>query len=268
MRTGLGSGNKLTVDEKYTRCFLIFLSLLTFDCRIKIINSRARVCSKPNEDIVNGLNEGIHETEDDGYYDSFDDGDDDEINLEDKDKEQDQEINQVSDVICEEEYDRWLTLFQRTLIFYQWINSPTHPVSHFVGGHNSLAARRCRSYMQLYKDTANRSEGMGLKIVKFHHLSHWWWYIIRFGSMCNMDGGRPESNQKSMIKNPAKITQGRHESVNSQTCERYSELKDLDIASRFTNRRNMDVYDEVSDLEEQDNRYSVGGSRFLMVFFL
>ena len=57
-----------------------------------------------------------------------------------------------------------------------------------------------------------------------------------------------------MIKNTVKRTQGRHESVNSHTCEKCSELKDLDIASKFTNRRNMDVFDEVSDLEEQNNR--------------
>ena len=71
-----------------------------------------------------------------------------------------------------------------------------HPKEVFKGGKNSLVAYRMIKYMELYISVAQRNEGMGLKLLKFHQLLHFWWIVRMYGSMYNVDTARCESHHK------------------------------------------------------------------------
>jgi hypothetical protein len=62
-----------------------------------------------------------------------------------------------------------------------------HPKVLFNGGKKSIAYKRMKEYMTLFKQVANRKTGMGLKLLKFHQLLHLWFIIRAYGSLSNID---------------------------------------------------------------------------------
>ena len=66
-------------------------------------------------------------------------------------------------VITQKEYNKWLKVFEDTVIFVSWTYLEEHPKAVFNGGRKSVAADALREYMRFYKEAANRKEGMGLK---------------------------------------------------------------------------------------------------------
>ena len=261
-RKGMGSGSKLTADEKFARCFAIFLALSCNTLKDKIVGQRP---PKPKKKSKKNNNED----------DSCSSSDDSSIGSDSTSASG----FEFQDTITELEYEAWINIFEESLIFYHWVINEEHPRQNFVGGYNSRAANRCREYMKTYKNIASRSSGMGLKIVKFHHISHWWWYITQYGSMRNVDGGRPESNAIQITKNHARRTQGRADTINQQTCQRYYESSILKECIRYCptipNRLSDDTQSCILENgSENINNGSgnssistaVGGSRFVLTF--
>jgi hypothetical protein len=191
-RDGLSSTPKLTADERYARCFAIYLALSTTEFSKHMIGSDVKRVKNKLEPTP--------------------------------------KLNK-RETISKEEYQRWLKVFEETLTFYQWIMLKKHPKKYFEGGWDSAAACRCRKFMDMYKDVAKRNTGMGLKLTKFHQLGHWWFYITQFGCVPNFDGGCHESNAKVNTKNCARVTQLRASSLNYQTGVRHYEKYILKEAS-------------------------------------
>ena len=95
-----------------------------------------------------------------------------------------------------EEYNKWIMIFEETLILHSWIYLEKHPKYAFKGGKNSIACDRLRKYMENYKKYALRKEGMGLKFLKFHQILHLWWIIRLYGSLYNVGAARYESHHR------------------------------------------------------------------------
>ncbi len=119
-------------------------------------------------------------------------------------------------VITQFEYNDWVAIFEETLIFTAWVYHDKHLKIFFRGGRKSIVAKRLVEFMQNYKRIANRTDGMGLKLLKFHQISHLWWIIRLYGSLKNVDAGRPESSHKKR-KDAARKTQRRHALMNLQS---------------------------------------------------
>jgi hypothetical protein len=73
------------------------------------------------------------------------------------------------------------------------------------------------------KLTINREIGNGMKIIKYHLITHFADDIMRFGSMVNFDSCIGERHHSSEIKKPAKLTQRRKINFEEQTSNRYFE---------------------------------------------
>lgn len=119
--------------------------------------------------------------------------------------------------ISKDEYRNWLTVFEETLMVASWIYSDRHCKIFFQGGRKSVANKRMIRFLSMYKKFAPRTQGMGLKIIKFHHLLHLWWVIRMFGSLLNVDSSRGESNNRILAKQVGKSTQQQHKTLNLQT---------------------------------------------------
>ncbi len=126
--------------------------------------------------------------------------------------------NTPATIITQNEYNKWIGIFEETLLLYAWANLDEHPRVVFNGGKNSLVATRVREYMNLFLATAERREGKGMKLMKWHQLTHWWWVCRMFGSLKNVDSSRNESFHKKKKKIAAK-TQRRFNVLDSQTSE-------------------------------------------------
>ena len=131
-------------------------------------------------------------------------------------KPRDDDDNTQGPIITRNEYNAWVLIFEETMILVQWVYLEEHPKAVFKGGRKSVAATRLRSYMELYKSSAYRKTGMGLKILKFHQISHLWWIIRIFGSLLNVDSGRGEHSHKKK-KKIGSHTQKRVQCFNEQT---------------------------------------------------
>ena len=131
------------------------------------------------------------------------------------------EILGLTGDITQKEYNNWIDIFEQTLLLSSWIYCDSHPKVFFKGGRKSIVAKRIVKYMNKYKKCAPRSEGNGLKILKFHQLSHLWWVIRLFGSLLNVDGARGESNNQHIAKAVGKTTQQHHQTLNYQTACNY-----------------------------------------------
>ena len=123
---------------------------------------------------------------------------------------------------------KWFRLIQDTVLFDGWLMQPKHtsasvsprnvpenPDEDFVLtiDHDSPAQSRIRRYLTDYKSLVERTYGNGLKIPKFHQNLHYTQQILKDGSLLNIDGGRPESHNKSIIKQPAKTTQKNQKNI-------------------------------------------------------
>ncbi len=169
------------------------------------------------------------------------------------------EIKQGS--LCRMEYYNWLKVFEETLLFSAWVYNERHPKIFFKGGRKSSIARRVRKFMQLYKKYAPREEGKGLKLLKFHHLSHLWWVVRLYGSLLNVDGARGECNNQYLAKDVAKTTQQHHETLNYQTA--INSYK-RDLILKVIETSIPETGDE--GLIQKRTSHSIGGSRFIFKF--
>ena len=97
--------------------------------------------------------------------------------------------------------------------------------------------------LNTYKNTLNREEGCGMKIIKFHLVLHFAANINRFGSMENMSSAIGERFHVTEIKAPAQNTQRRKDCFEQQTAQRYFENISIMIAAKdsIVTRSNSNV---------------------------
>ena len=95
--------------------------------------------------------------------------------------------------------------------------------------HVERLKRKHQFLMFLLKKVANRTEGMGMKIVKFHSIVHLADDIILFGVPMNVDTGSNESHHK-LTKVAAKMTQKDIANFEKQTARHKDEFYILDLA--------------------------------------
>ncbi len=86
-----------------------------------------------------------------------------------------------------------------------------------------------RYIMYLIRRVANRVQGMGLKVVKFHAILHLMEDILLNGVPLEMDTSANEEHHKPS-KHAAKLTQMAHTTFNIQTARRLHEFKLIALA--------------------------------------
>ena len=161
-------------------------------------------------------------------------------------------------------------MFQDTLTLTTWAYHTKHPKVAFNGGRNSIVAKRIRKFVSFYKQVADRKEGMGLKILKFHQLLHLWWVIRLFSSLSNVDSGRNESHHKKK-KELGDKTQKRIEFFDVQTSSK-EYTHDLFLkAMKKSNVKIPDMFEmKVTSKNVTDNGNNNNtrrcGSKFLLTF--
>lgn len=118
----------------------------------------------------------------------------------------------------------WTYLLEVVLCWYAFLSQPVIPREQMM----HLALRN-RLIMWLIKKTAFRKEGMGLKLMKYHAISHIAWDIRLFGVPLNYDTGADESGHKA-TKVAAKMTQRNQSTFAFQTATRETEFHVANMA--------------------------------------
>jgi hypothetical protein len=119
--------------------------------------------------------------------------------------------------------------------------------------------------MERYEKTLNRRVGTGSNFLKFHLWVHITLFITRFGCCRSFDSETGEKAHKKYCKEPAKLTQRRHELLDGQSSRRVYERILVDVAychevpihERMNKKRKsktLHVYEVYEDGEEADDR--------------
>jgi hypothetical protein len=186
--------------------------------------------------------------DDDSTYDPF------------KDFESREAITFTDEVIND-----WRDLFERTLMFYGWLKSTNMPCFLFKYGSKSVAKHCTERFMQLYRLTAHRFDGMGLKLTKFHQIRHWFFYITMYGVPTNFDSSFCESHHIHHTKKKGRRTQKRQDQLASQTAQRVYESSLLD-ASIDAMKDGADAVDFTEGVQNNDVSGKMRGARFTITF--
>ena len=153
-------------------------------------------------------------------------------------------------IITQTEYNNWILVFEETLILVAWVYFEKHPKVVFKGGRNSVVVDRMRLFMNTFKEVANRTGGMGWKLLKFHQLLHLWIVIRLFSSLPNVDSARNESHHKKK-KSIASHTQRRLSVLDKQTAEHEFEYNLLIKAMKNAYMSLPDVFEmQLGDQKE------------------
>ena len=89
--------------------------------------------------------------------------------------------------------------------------------------------KKHRFIMYVMKQGADRTSGMGLKIMKFHAIIHLISDMLLYGTPSEFDTGSNESHHKES-KYAAKLTQRKEATFNLQTATRLTEFMCIDLA--------------------------------------
>jgi hypothetical protein len=179
-------------------------------------------------------------------------------------------------VISMREYNSWVAIFEDTLILSSWVYLDKHPKEVFKGGKNCLVSKRIKKYMDLYLNVANRKEGMGLKLLKFHQLLHYWWIVRMYGSLHNVDTARCESHHKKK-KQIGSHTQQRVIVMDEQTANdeyifnlllKAMDQAGMDIPNYFETTHNKSNERRIEEPIMETNTFQSGsqGSKFVLTF--
>ena len=90
-------------------------------------------------------------------------------------------------------------------------------------------AKKHRYIMYIIKEVADRSKGMGLKLMKFHAIVHLVEDMLLYGVPAEFDTGSNESHHK-ISKVAAKLTQRKEATFNYQVAKRMTEFLVIDYA--------------------------------------
>ena len=124
----------------------------------------------------------------------------------------------------ESDLDDWILLVELMLEWEAYLNEPLMYVKHV-----KRLERKHRFIMYIMRKVAQRTKGMGLKLVKFHMILHIWEDILQFGVPLEYDTSANESMHKPS-KKASKMTQKAADTFNFQTAMRLIEFELLDLA--------------------------------------
>ena len=143
--------------------------------------------------------------------------------------------------------DDWAMLIETLLEWEAFLKLDEMEIKHV-----KRLGKKHRYIMYLMRKVGNRTEGMGLKIIKFHAILHLAEDIIMFGVPMNTDTGSNESHHK-VTKIAAKLTQKNFNTFESQTEQRLLEFQLLDLAmAELSGDALWEYFDNYEDAEEQD----------------
>lgn len=120
--------------------------------------------------------------------------------------------------------DDWILLVELMLEWESYLNEPLMYVKHV-----KRLEKKHRYIMYIMRKVAQRTKGMGLKLLKFHTILHIWEDILAFGVPLEFDTSANESMHKPS-KKASKMTQRAADTFNFQTATRLCEFALLDLA--------------------------------------
>lgn len=130
--------------------------------------------------------------------------------------------------------------------------------------------KKHRYIMYLIKRVARRKEGMAMKLMKFHAISHLFKDILLFGVPMEVDTGFNESHHK-LTKVAARMTQKNEKTFNFQTLTRLDEFLTIDLAMEDVLGRKVCNYyrrrasaPQVPDVP--DSKTTTSGGMYVQVF--
>ena len=152
--------------------------------------------------------------------------------------------------------DDWILLVELMLEWESYLNEPKMNVKHV-----KRLEKKHRYIMYIMRKVAQRTAGMGLKLLKFHMILHIWEDILQFGVPLEYDTSANESMHKPS-KQASKMTQKAHDTFNYQTANRLVEFELLDLAMEEIENciRVWDYYSRADDDFAPDSS-SEDGSR-------
>ena len=124
----------------------------------------------------------------------------------------------------ESDLDDWILLVELMLEWESYLNEPRMRLKHV-----KRLGQKHRFIMYIMRRVAQRSKGMGLKLVKFHMITHIMDDILQFGVPLEYDTSSNESMHKPS-KKASKMTQRAAETFNFQVATRLIEFQLLDLA--------------------------------------
>jgi hypothetical protein len=147
----------------------------------------------------------------------------------------------------------WVLLVETLLQWEAYLNLPEMETKHV-----KRLKRKHQYLLFLLKRVANRQEGMGFKVVKFHAVLHLAYDILMFGVPMNVDTGSNESHHK-LTKIAAKLTQKDIRTFEKQTSDRLDDFHVLNLAleeidgSPLWRYFDPETEDGEPDVEQQNN---------------
>ena len=120
----------------------------------------------------------------------------------------------------------WIVLVETLLQWEIWLKSDKMELKHIKRAEN-----KHRYIMYLMQKIGQRTTGMGLKVSKFHAISHIAQDILNFGVPMEVDTGSNESGRKQ-TKTAARLTQRSEATFDLQTATRLEEIHLLDVAEQ------------------------------------
>ncbi len=111
--------------------------------------------------------------------------------------------------------------------------------------------------MNTIKETINRTEGCGMKIIKFHLMKHFAEDVLRYGSMRNYDSAIGERHHVTEVKDPAKHTQRRKNKFEEQTAQRHYESLAISMSESDVPKFNFKVKDSLEDKESINKEHNI-----------
>jgi hypothetical protein len=154
----------------------------------------------------------------------------------------------------------WSQLVETLLQWERWLRSPVMEKKHV-----KKARDKHRYIMYLMKKVAKRTEGMGLKLQKYHQIIHMADDILNFGVPLEVDTGSNESGHKS-TKVAAKLTQKNEETFDKQTAIRLEETHLLEMAYLEMNgyyiENYLEGYPEYKEPSPELLEDKVGGAEY------
>ena len=155
-------------------------------------------------------------------------------------------------------YDDWVLLIETMLEWEAYLKEEQMDVAHV-----KCLEKKHRYIMYLIKKVVRRTEGMGLKLVKFHAILHLAEDILMFGVPSVVDTGHNEEHHKT-TKGAAKLTQRDVRVFERQTAKRLVEFHLLDLAEEEIESRPIwDYYErkyEVMEEYQEDMRGNLAQS--------
>jgi hypothetical protein len=145
--------------------------------------------------------------------------------------------------------DDWLLLVELLLEWEAYLCEP-----RMLKRHVKRLEKKHRFIMYIMKKVANRTTGMGLKIMKYHVVLHMADDILNFGVPLEFDTGANESHHKAS-KVAAKMTQRNASTFTQQVAERMFEFYLLDLGLQEVQHDNpiWDYYERNIEESSQDS---------------